>query len=371
MKRALVPLLAAVLAACSAKTPIAVPSSPETASPSPSVSPTATATPMPRARRAVVAADGAISLYDVRADTVTELARGEGIRLPRFANRNEVSFVQDAGEGAVLRLLNVSTRAVRDVLTVTTGIRAYDWSPDRGSVAYVTVDSDGYPQVEIRDLAGDQSTFTMATLARARGRGRTISDQERVEFSADGRFLLIVFTPADGDPKEDIGVEQSQLQVRALDGTLAFSEPNHREPTQGLWSFDATQVFYRSDRGTRLWRTSNVDSTPIKGRGAWFNPWASPDGRTVVYDSGATDENVEVRTVNVRNGARTTVSEAGYFHPVAADRRTVWVQRATVCEPDCLEPVVAAPEVLAIDLVNGKKRKLTLRSIVDIDVFYS
>lgn len=362
-------LFGLLLAACSAQTPAGGPTGEPTASAA-SPSPSPTRTPTQRARKVVYAADNAIGLYDVAANTATQIAQGDAVRAPRFVTATKVSFLQGSDQAATLRLIDVNTKQVQDLFTAATGINAYAWSPDRSLVAYVTTDDESYPQIVFRQMEGEALTQSVSTLARALGRGFSIDDQIRIEFSRDGAYVLVVYTPADGEEGVDPTLDQSQLQVRDAGGGLAFGHALSDDPTMGVWSFDGRQIFYRARSVARTWVASSGDDFAIKGSVKWFNPSASPDNRTVFYDTGAISERVEVRAVNVRNGVKKTVSKPGYFHPVAADVRTVWAQRVTRCEPDCLEPVIAAPEVVAITLADGKQRKIALPTLLDIDVQY-
>lgn len=356
------------LTACSAKTPvIADKPQPTGTVVSPSPSPSASKRSVPVARSAVYVADDAITLYDVKADTITQLARGEGLSLAKFVSATQVSFLQDTGGATTLRVLDTKTREVRDLLSVPTGIQTYGWSPDRQVIAYVTTDAQAYPHVHFRSLVADAATQTVATLARALGRDSTALDEARIEFSPDGEYVLIVYTPADGD---GVPAEQSQLQVRSIDGGLAYAADHASDPTMGLWSADGSRVFYRTRRGARAWSPASGRSLQLKGGVAWFDPWVSRDGRSIAFDTGATSLEVVVRTLDLRTGEKKTVSKAGYFHPVVANARTVWAQRVQPCDPDCLNPVVPGPEVIAIDLKTGDQRKLAIATLVDVDVLY-
>ncbi|MFN2613770.1 MAG: hypothetical protein ABR552_02995 [Actinomycetota bacterium] len=370
MNRRAACLAALVLAvACSAKTP-AITSTPSER-PSPSLSATKAAQRVPVARQAVYALDGSIYTYDVAANLTTKVAVGDGVRLPHWVSNTQISFVQgEPGSANALRLLDVASRKVSDVFTVETGINVYGWSPDRQTVAYITTDRLGYPHLRYREVETGVNQ-SVATLARALGREGSISDQALVQFSADGADVLVVYTPADGEDPSKVPDDQSQFQIRALDGTLDFSVGHKRAPTMGVWSADGKTIYYLTSSGLRSWKEGKQTSTGVKGSVKWFDPWPSPDGRSIAFDTGAAGAGVKVRALDLTTGAKADVTKGGFFHPVWAAPQTIWVQKVTPCSPDCLTPVVAAPEVDAVDLKTRKVTKLALTSLQDIDVRYA
>lgn len=325
---------------------------------------------VPIARMAVYAADNAIWLYDVKTDVVTQIAQGEGLSLAKLVSKTEVSFLQDMGAGTTLRLFNIKTQEVRDLFTVATGINTYGWSPDGQTVAYITTDAQAYPHLNFRSLVGEGATQTVATLALALGRGTTVLDQIKLQYSLDGGHVLVVYTPADGQEGQAVGAEQSQLQIRGQDGSLAYAVDQDREPTMAAWAPDGTRAYYRTGKNVRAWVAASGRSETVRGAGAWFDPWVSPDGALIAYDTGATTTSVGVRVLNLSKRTVAKLTGSGFFHPVFAHPKTVWVQRVQRCEPDCLDPVIPGPEVFAVNVVTGAQRKLALVTLIDVDVLY-
>src|SRR5437899_3002822 len=136
-------------------------------------------------------------------------------RMSRWLDANHFSFIRgdSSGTAAVLRTVDLKTSMTTDVFSSPTGINVYGWSPDGQTVAYITTDSSGYPHLSYRSVP-DGATQPVATLARALGRGVGSSDESLIQFSKDGSFVLVVYTPADGTGAA-IPPEQSQFQVRS------------------------------------------------------------------------------------------------------------------------------------------------------------
>jgi|GEM_PF-6119786 len=310
-------------------------------------------------------------MYEAVTDRVSELARGDGMRLPRWMSTTTVSFVQDRESGsATLRAYDMTTQEVRDIVSVATGIDAYGWSPERHLLAYITTDSQSYPHLNFQEVVGGGATMPVATLGRAFGRELTPYDDRRIEFSPDGSRVLVAYTPADGEPGRTPTADESPLQVRGADGSRQFAVATDREPSMAVWSVDGARAYYRDEGGTHAWVAATGRTERAPGNPAWFNPSASKDGKWIAYDTGATTKSVAVQMVDLGTGKRTKLSGAGWFHPVAANERTVWVQRAQPCSPDCLQPVVPGPEVAALDTRTLKERKLALPTLVGADFLY-
>lgn len=372
--RALLVVVALAAAACSATTPhVADPTPDASPSPTPAETPTKEPEPPPKARFAVYTDGGAIFFYDVRRDRVAEVATGRGLRLPRWVSRREISFLQDSGDGfgtpTTLRMIDLKTGDLRDVLSVDTGMRTYAWSPDRSVVAYVTVGSDGFPRIRYQTVGGGGGMRPIATLARILGRERHGGDQERIEWSRDGRRVLVVFTPADGDPGRPATPEESQLQVRSFDGTLLFAADHEEDPTMGFWSPGGARAYFRTVGGARFWGSRDGRVHGLAGSPRWFDPWQSPDGNLIAYDTGASGAGVRTHVYDVRSGGDRTITGPLRASPVFATTKTVWVQAYRRC-PNCLGATEPEPEVFAVNLRTNEVTSLAIRSLQDVDVLY-
>jgi WD40 repeat protein len=321
-----------------------------------------------------VVTDGrALFYYDVARDFLQEVARGGNIAQPKLLDQTHVSFIQGASSGssASLMVIDVPSRQVRTIFTIPSGIRAYGWSPDGQVVAYVTTDARDFPLLRYRRVEGDQTTRSVATLARAMGRDFEPSDQVLVDWSRDGQRVLVCFTPADGEPDREVPADQSQLQVRSATGSLLFAADHADEPTMAAWASRDRRLYYRTDGGARVWDSSTGAVSGVAGGTRWFDPWVSPDGALLAYDTGQGSARARVRVLDLRTGITRTVGPAGRYHPVFASANVLWTQALRRCTGACIFPVTPTRDVYATSLRTSKERAITIGKLSGVDVFYA
>jgi len=366
-RAALLALTASVLlAACSSRTPN--PSA--SRSGTPSVTASATATSKNRqahvvsARQALYVYQNAIWLYDVKTNKTRQVTQGGTVSMPRWLDATHFSFVQG---GNTLKIADLKAATTSDVFTAPGGIQVYGWSPDAQTVAYIETDPSAYPHLRYRSLS-DGATQSVATLARAPGRGVTPSDQRKIQFSKDGGKVLVVYTPADGDPSSPVPADQSQFQVRGIDGSLSFSDDMDRDPTMGLFSRDGKTVYFMDKAGVRSW-TVATGATRIVRHMQWFDPWQSPDGSFVAFDTGSFSTKSRVRLFDLRALTVKTISKPGRVLPIVAGPQTIWAEQLLPCADSCDGPTFGP--VFAIDTKTLAEKQLTVQSLQDVDVLYS
>jgi hypothetical protein len=200
----------------------------------------------------------------------------------RFINPGELSYVALAGSGqdaaGGLVRLNLATGATGllarwDQSHFGAGLHA--WTPDGKALAYIA-STGSTLQLHQVTAAGDR---VLTSLPAVPGRGTSEEDSILIAYSPDGQFLAFVNTFTGSGTGE-----HAKLQIRRLDGSLAFA-------TAG-----GTQATWAGSGATLLWRdvASGPSSPPIQkwtAAGAatavpalrWLRPSASPDGRYIVY----------------------------------------------------------------------------------------
>ena len=136
----------------------------------------------------------------------------------------------------------------------------------------------------------------------------------------------------------------------------------------GLFSRDGKTVSFMDSGAVRAW-TSSSGSTRTLRKTNWFNPWQSPDGSKIAFDSGDFSTKARVRVLDLRALTVVTVSKPGRARPVFAGPHSLWAQAVIPCSDACDGPVFGA--VFLIDTVTKAERALPMQSLQDVDVFYS
>jgi Tol biopolymer transport system component len=370
-KAALVPIaLALLITSCSASKPKAGPT-PSASSPRATVSASPTKKPVHvvSARQALYVYQNSIWLYDVRTNKTRQVTTGGTVRMPKWLDATHFSFIQgdSSGTANTLRIVDLKTTTTTDVFSADNGINVYGWSPDGQALAYITTDSTGYPHLRYRSIA-DGATQSVATLARALGRGTTPSEETLIQYSKDGSFVLVVYTPADGSGPA-VPPEQSQFQVRGSDGSLAFSDDTSRDPTMGVFSRDGHTVYFHDSGGVQAWTTTTALTRTVR-KMQWFDPAVSPDGSLIAFDTGPQSTKVRIRVLNLRALTVLTVSKPGRAIPIFAGPRTVWAQEIVACSDACPRPGQLGTRVFTIDTRTLAERLLPIQSLQDVDVLY-
>lgn len=154
-------------------------------------------------------------------------------------------------------------------------IAGYAWSP-AGALAYVahSMALGSGSQLVIDTPAGARATVQ---LPPAVGRG----GRPALRFSPDGRLLLLVDTVLAGTGP------QPTVQIRRLDGSLLFGPAaaglSAAPPSEAVWA-GSGRLYFWDGRGVNLVDlASGVTRTVLPGV-HWFDPDASPDGRTIVFE---------------------------------------------------------------------------------------
>jgi hypothetical protein len=138
----------------------------------------------------------------------------------------------------------------------------HGWSPDHGSLAYVTSDATA---VDLHLLSGGGDRI-VAVLGSVPGGGTNPDEDDAfVGFSADGLYFALVQTYASsGD----------QLQVRKTsDGSLAYSQANG---TMATWGSTGSRLYFRQTLGTAVdsWDPTAGVAQAIGQPLAWIRPRA-------------------------------------------------------------------------------------------------
>jgi hypothetical protein len=256
-------------------------------------------------RGGIVWADaGDVWVYDASAGERRKLT-SDGERrwdaLPRFRDAVRVtylSYAEGIGQSdlyaAVPRLVevNLTTGAVHELRRFDGPVRAYDWSAGGGTLAWYRGGGDAQDsELHVIDPAGRDTTLRRFGPTLGRG-GYVNYDETRVEWSGDGRRLLVVDTTLDTSQDETLFVLD--------DGGRDVLAP--RLGTWARWSGNGEKIYCScappvpATSGDLLWQAIDVATgaaTPLPvTEGA--RPSVSPDGRFLAYDDGLDTPGVHV-----------------------------------------------------------------------------
>jgi hypothetical protein len=314
-----------------------------TVSTSPSTSPTTGASrPAQDFGQVVWAQAGDIWLFDSgtgerRALTSDGQARYE--TLPRFweaARVTYLSYAEGVGEadlyGAAPDLMEIDLRtgAIRRLREFGGPVRAYDWSPDGQTLAFYRGGGD-QQATELHVVDGAGRRIGLRRFGPTPGRGGYVNyDETRVDWSPDGRRLLLADTALDTSQDETFYV---------LDSTGDDILPP-RFGTWARWSSHGEKIYCfcaaptPGATGDGLWQAIDVTTgaaTPLPIDGA--RPSVSPDGRFLAYDDG--QETPAVHVLDLDDPLlRTRLLARGALAPLWLDATRVAMTDTRPCPHD-------------------------------------
>ena len=234
---------------------------------------------------------GDIWLYEASSGERRQLTADGETRtdaLPRFRRRDRVTFVTYQRSAWVLWETDLATGRTHDLGTLE-GASALDWSPDGETLAIYHRGGDT-TEGELRLVTAERQTV-IRRFSDVWGRGGFVnSDDSRVEWSSDGRHLLVLDTALDTSQEET-------LYVLEADGTDALP------PRAGTWarlSADGRTIYCvcAVHPGDQEWQWQAIEirtglRTPLLVQQA-MRPSVSPDGRHLAFDDGQDSPSVHV-----------------------------------------------------------------------------
>ncbi|MGH9036595.1 MAG: hypothetical protein ACRD0O_12605 [Acidimicrobiia bacterium] len=338
------------------------------------------------AGRIVWAEAGDIWLYESATGKRRQLTDGDGRSeyLPRFHGPDRVTFVAaddrpandfrpGAGtHGSVIHELDLTTGRRSELVRLAGGVVAHDWTPDGRTLA-LYVAGDDHTSSELHVFTGGHPRL-IRRFGPVRGRGGFINyDEWRVEWSPDGRRLLVVDTGLDTSEPEDT------FFVLDTDGTDVMAP---RGGTWARWGADSQTVYcicaVRPGDDNWVWlslHTGTGVGTPLLLERA-MRPSVSPDGRFLAFDDGQDTPTVHV--LELRPGSRPRRVTGGAIAPLWLDGGRLAVTDTRPC-PDTPDECMAgghgsmfhsAGTASAVDVTSGDRAPIPPLDTDDADVAY-
>lgn len=274
-----------------------------------------TSAPVSDAGRVVWAEKGDVWLYDGetgrrRRLTTDGVARHDS--RPRFRSGGMVTYLtssQEFGPDPAMFEFDLATGKSEMVRLLPGYIRAYDWSPDGNVLAYSSAPAEGRaPELHITG----NGLPRLRRFTPILGRGGFVNyDETRVEWSPDGRHLLMQDTALDASQDET-------LYILGADGSDALAP---RRGTWARWSADGRTVYCNCAttpaaddcRWMAIDLAGGVSTPLLIPSGA--RPSVSPDGRLLAYDDGEDTPSVYVLDPR-RPGTRPRVLARAAIAPI-------------------------------------------------------
>jgi Tol biopolymer transport system component len=257
---------------------------------------TTTTRPEAHSGRLVWAEQGDVWLYDNETGRRRALTTDGDARqdfMPHFRDRSHVTYLtteQKPGRDPTLEEIDLDTGKRRVLERWSGWVRAYSWSPDGKTLASFANRVEGEP-TELR-IYGDGPP-QIRPFAPIFGRGTFVDyDEARIEWSRDGRRLLLLDTALDTQPNDDT--------LYLLNADASNAAPA-RQGTWARWSADGKRIYCRCSTAGKggipwIWQEIEVPT------GAWralpiplaARPSLSPDGRFLAFDDGQDTPSVHV-----------------------------------------------------------------------------
>jgi hypothetical protein len=246
-----------------------------------------------------------------KTDAVFGMASGPP---PQLMGETLLSYV----EGNSLFHVRVNGSQKTRVVTVTTGILAFAWSPDRSAVAYLTQTSS---RMYLHVLSGGKDRVLNDVMPALPGLGCEYSNSPcadawelRLAYAPDGAFISLVNN-----------IAKPSLHVWASNGALITSI-GAQPIAMTVWS--GSGLYFRGAKGVEVWRNGAI--TLVLPGVAWIRPKASPAGGQIVYEKrdsvGAPNVYILDTTSNQTRQIRRSRSE-----PAFLTSRFIWYQGQRAC----------------------------------------
>jgi Tol biopolymer transport system component len=349
---------------------------PATSSPTPS--PSATSTPKPKPKPAPAAthivyddfSDNDIWLYTVATNTRSKLVSNTqtvSVASPQFKTKSVVSYIasqEDVSRIISFPMSNPASKTTDLTLTGAFGfIHSFNWSPDGKTLAYL-VDA-GAAGMKLYVEKGAAEGKIVRSWNVEFGRDGFADDDTRLEWSPDGKRLLMVFTA--------FGPGNNQDTMWVMDPAGKDLIPP-RSGTFGRWSPDSSTFYYREfEAATKRWfalNASNGSTKALKIKTGTWNLAVSPDGKQLATETGYTN-----RTIFVYDTATSTERKfaATGFSPLWFSAKAIAYTRARACvDIECDEgPWAIDQQARKLTIATAKSANIPITTTDRIDILYA
>jgi hypothetical protein len=277
----------------------------------------------------------------------------------RFVSPGKVAYI-DSSTSGTSRILtyDLATRKVSLEVTANGFVPSFAYKPGGAGLAYVVHDpATNHARLSVR-VGGDEKSLTLNAIP---GRGVSRDDYLWLEYTADGKYLLMVDTYIGNQAQ---GPQTGQFLALRPDNSVAFFPPSgSANATMGIWSRSANRLYYRDNSGVRSWVAEVPGLETVTAGLRWFDPAASPDGKWIAYTELGQNSAAQVKLLNVQTLTVAPVA-AGRSHPLFVSSDTVWYLEEVACVSECLQgPYRTSGRVFSYNLTSKTESSLPFTDV--------
>jgi len=290
-------------------------------------------------------------ITDLRHPATVGVLPPSGLLRPAFVSATDISYADQAG-------LERAPLSGGPVTTVTTcGGAPFAWSPDGTAAAYVGPTGD--PMVQQFHVIRDGRDVVDGTVPGTAGgfgcESRQCGDSwdTQLLYSPDGAYISLVI---------QLG-PLTAFRIWSARGDL-LKAMDSGASTMSVWSGDT--LYWRDEQGIRTWRAGS-EGLLLPGV-SWVRPHASPDGRTIVYetrDAGYTTAHVWL--LDTATG-KARLLKSSRSEPAFLNSHLIWYAGEVSCTPagSCITPTTDSGKYYIYDLNDRTETQSVIARVWDV-----
>lgn len=271
----------------------------------------------------------------------------------QFVSATEVAYI----EAYTLFRAPIDGAHQRTMSSAPQAVVAFAWSPDGGSVAYISYNNQSNTEVHLLRNGRDKVLGTAKGLPQI---AQSVPCQTRT--CVDRNDFQIAYSP-DGGLIMWNDSSLSAFRIWTADGVDVT--PTLGTPFMPVWS--GSSLFFQDSKGIEVFRNGAV-SLFLPGV-KWIRPKASPKGGQIVYESRDTSGLAHTYIVDTTTAAARELS-AGRAEPAFLTSRFIWYQGERLCTAsekcDPSTPVKATGKAYIYDLDDSTETQSIITSVSDV-----
>jgi hypothetical protein len=239
-------------------------------------------------------------------------------------------------------------------------VPAFAYTADGTGLAYLVHDGATGRARLVTKMGGNEKSVGLNAVP---GRGGSRDDDYWLEYTPDGKYLLMVDTAIGNQGQAP---QTGQFLVLRADNSVAFVPPSgtSANATMGIWGRAGNTVYYRDNSGVRSW-VAEVPSVGTVAPGLrWYDPNPSPDGNWIGFTDVGQNSAAQVKLLNLQNKTVVPLPNAGRSHPLFVSPDTLWYLEEVACISECLQgPYRTSGRVFSYSLASKTERAMPFTDV--------